>query len=485
MKKNITLISLMLGVMLIGGINAVSWGVEFTSPLEYANVSNELIVEWTSNYNVEGLYLQYKQDDNCEISGTWIYLDGPIISTQKDFEWDTNEIEDGLYCLRIGEGGDVYDTSGPFTIDNTDPEADFDVSGILISYETVEFDASESTDNVIEGIEGSGIASYDWDFDDRTDDGTKELDKHTYCEDGTYHVTLTVTDNAGNIGTYSEDVIIEEIPLENKGEPYIYETGILDITGVLLNEEFDTGLTGVTCTVLPISDGIEKIAVSNDGSDCTIDGTNDIPYTERGVHEIIIKATYGTEIKYYSVEITVYTWWIPLAEEWNLISIPMMPEDTRIKSVFGEIQENIVDNGDYTLFQYDGVKEKWFKAKPTSSWTGDLDYIIPGYGYWIKMENPDILKGFGDITPKINGPLLGVEIANGWNLIGHYGLKDLKINQTLSSLIIGETKYYNTVVTKTTDLIKRYEGFWMTAKFLPYEGTSYTPSQDAIDSVLL
>ena len=64
---------------------------------------------------------------------------------------------------------------------------------------TVQFDASQSTDN-------RGMASYSWDFGDSTPAGTEVMPPaHTYTEIGSYIVVLTVTDYWGNIG---HDVVV-------------------------------------------------------------------------------------------------------------------------------------------------------------------------------------------------------------------------------------------------------------------------------------
>ncbi len=461
-----------------------SAGISFVTPSS-GNYSGDIDVEWTNSGSFTGLILQVKAD-TCSETGDWINFDPEdeteyVLDTEEYlYEYDTH----GDACLRIKEGSTTYAFVGIF-IDNEDPDANFDWSPVdTMVFEDVDFDASDSDDNG-----GSGIANYTWDFGDgETETNSVSTTTHVYDEADTYEVSLTVTDNAGNQDTTSHEIEIEDI--ETETETFEYEAGILGITGYQLDEEFDTGLPGTSliCSVVPTSDEITNVAVSQSGSDCTIIETPNIPYNERGVHEIIIKATEGSEIKYYSVTITVYTWWIDLEEGWNLISIPMMPEDTSIDSVLGGIQENIVDNGENTIFQYDaayGSSGKWYKAKPTSTWTGTLDDIVPGYGYWIKMANDDaILKGFGDIAPTMGGPLLSVDVVNGWNLIGYYGLGTSSIYYALSSLRLGiTTRYYDTVFTTTSNM-KTGVGYWMTAKFIPNGETGYTPSQRALNSVL-
>jgi predicted secreted protein with PEFG-CTERM motif len=73
---------------------------------------------------------------------------------------------------------------------------------------TVNFNASNSTDNI-------GIVSYAWNFGDDTT-GTGISATHVYSNSGTYNVSLTVEDAAGNRDTQSVTVtvlyVIPEFP---------------------------------------------------------------------------------------------------------------------------------------------------------------------------------------------------------------------------------------------------------------------------------
>jgi parallel beta-helix repeat protein len=94
--------------------------------------------------------------------------------------------------------------SQPFTdtiiLDVTQPVAEAGEDQTVNVNEDVNFDAGASTDNI-------GIASYVWDFGD----GTAETGKtatHRYKKPGTYTVTLTVTDFAGNKATDTVTIIV-------------------------------------------------------------------------------------------------------------------------------------------------------------------------------------------------------------------------------------------------------------------------------------
>jgi lysophospholipase L1-like esterase len=62
------------------------------------------------------------------------------------------------------------------------------------------FDASGSSDD-------NGVVSYGWAFGD-TATGSGQTTGHTYASDGTYSVTLTVTDTGGQTDSISHDVVV-------------------------------------------------------------------------------------------------------------------------------------------------------------------------------------------------------------------------------------------------------------------------------------
>lgn len=81
--------------------------------------------------------------------------------------------------------------------------------------------ASETSDLTV-SLDGSGshdpdgsVVRYDWDLGDGTQ-RSGQLLQHTYAEPGTYHVTLTVTDDAGAIGTAEADVTVKAPPTETR-----------------------------------------------------------------------------------------------------------------------------------------------------------------------------------------------------------------------------------------------------------------------------
>lgn len=103
----------------------------------------------------------------------------------------------GVYIITLtvkdAAGNEATDNVTVTVRDVTNPIADAGQDQTLPAGTTVSFDATSSTDNV-------GIVSYEWNFGDNTT-GNGEKTTHTYPNEGTYKVTLTVKDAAGNSAT--------------------------------------------------------------------------------------------------------------------------------------------------------------------------------------------------------------------------------------------------------------------------------------------
>jgi hypothetical protein len=115
-------------------------------------------------------------------------------STTKTWALTTGDGAKTIYVQFMDNAGLISSTyQGTITLDITNPTANAGQNQTVNVGATVNFDASDSTDNV-------GIISYQWDFGDETT-GTGKTTTHTYANSGTYTVTLTVKDAAGNTNT--------------------------------------------------------------------------------------------------------------------------------------------------------------------------------------------------------------------------------------------------------------------------------------------
>lgn len=170
--------------------------------------------------------------------------DGTLVDYSWDFGDGTTDVgatvshtyqSTGTYTVTLTVTDDAGDsdtatTEATIGAGNQAPTADAGGPYSGTSDVEVAFDGSASSD-----ADGS-IVSYDWDFGDGTT-GTGETTGHTYASQGTYNVSLTVTDDSGASDSASTTVSIDsanQAPTANAGGPYTANAGdslVFDGTG--------------------------------------------------------------------------------------------------------------------------------------------------------------------------------------------------------------------------------------------------------------
>ena len=250
------------------------------------NSSGNTITDNTISNNDLGIHLAHS-------SGNTIYHNNFIDNTQQllNYEssntWDNGAGEGNYWSDYTGKddgsgdrvaGDGVGDTLLPHQgvdyhpliyiwPDTTPPVADAGSDQTITEDTAVNLDGSGSSDN-------AGVFSYEWDFGDGTT-GTGATITHTYVDPGTYSVTLTVRDKAGNNATDSATITVlrdtdsdgtpdvTDTDDDNDGMPDVWETeNGLDplIKDASLDPDND-GLTNLkeylrgTNPLLPDSDG--------------------------------------------------------------------------------------------------------------------------------------------------------------------------------------------------------------------------------------
>jgi len=145
--------------------------------------------------------------DNIGITAyTWTFTDvttKTLTGEKPTYTFNTP----GVYTITLNvtdvTGNWATDTIVITVADVTKPVANAGQDKTINVDTIVSFDASGSTDNV-------GIVSYEWAFGDGTN-GTGATTTHTYTKPGTYTVTLTVRDKAGNSATDRMTVTVQEV----------------------------------------------------------------------------------------------------------------------------------------------------------------------------------------------------------------------------------------------------------------------------------
>ena len=125
---------------------------------------------------------------------------------------------------------------------------------------------------------------------------------------------------------------------------------------------------------------------------------------------------------------------------WNLISIPLVLDNTSINAVFPDASDGDV------LYAKEGV---WITATYYSGygWDGDLETVVPDKGYWYGAN--------AAYTATIEGTKAGtrnVSITTGWNLVGYTRLNEAGIDDLIQNVSDGDVLYSK-------------EGVWITATY--------------------
>ncbi|MFQ6126908.1 MAG: PKD domain-containing protein [Candidatus Heimdallarchaeota archaeon] len=147
--------------------------------------------------------------DNVGITNyTWTFMDvtsKTLTGVNPTYTFSTP----GTYTVALkvtdAAGNHATDTVTIKVLDVTKPVANAGPDQTVEIGTTVAFNAGGSSDNV-------AVVRYEWDFGDGTT-GTGITTTHTYTEPGTYAVTLTVEDAAGNSDT--DSVVVTVLPVSS------------------------------------------------------------------------------------------------------------------------------------------------------------------------------------------------------------------------------------------------------------------------------
>ncbi len=109
------------------------------------------------------------------------------------------------------------------------------------------------------------------------------------------------------------------------------------------------------------------------------------------------------------------SFYIPLNDKWNLISVPVNLLSSDVEEVFNDTPnlEGVwaYENGEWKVY----VPEVG----------GNLDDIVPGHGYWVKTSGESSILIGGELFSEAETPS-SFDLDKGWNLIGYYGVASPK-----------------------------------------------------------
>jgi hypothetical protein len=165
------------------------------------------------------------------------------------------------------------------------------------------------------------------------------------------------------------------------------------------------------------------------------DGTGDIVVPDMRTTTSLV-VTGGDADKFYTIEFSLSeTASISLVEGWNLVSLPVTPDDSKRSSIFPDA--DVVYRFDQT---YIVVNED--------------DDMEPGIGYWVKMPAAQTYQITGQAYDSHTG-----SIAAGWHLMGATNADDVTPSTTPADQITVmygfDSAYY------VTSTLSAGNGYWV------------------------
>jgi len=249
----------------------------FTESAETAHIDETITFNATESYDPDGSIVKYSWDfgDGKTATGVTVshaYADNGFYSVTLTVT-DNDGATDSAHATKI--------------VMNSPPVASFtETAEIVDTDETISFDASESSDP--DGI----IVTYSWDFGDGNTATGVEVD-HAYEDDGTYTVTLIVTDNDGATDTAKATKTVnnrspiasftESAETVSSGESIYFDASeSSDPDGIIVTYSWDFGdgntATGVTADHAYEDAGVYTVTltvVDDDGATGSATATKD------------------------------------------------------------------------------------------------------------------------------------------------------------------------------------------------------------------
>ncbi len=144
---------------------------------------------------------------------------------------------------------------------------------------------------------------------------------------------------------------------------------------------------------------------------------------------------------------------VPLNKGWNLVSLPLVPNNNDIKSILAPL----LSTGEVTVvWTYAGTPRAWQFFQPPA--LGTLKTMQDGNGYWIKMTTADTMLVGGNVIPPGMAPSTYSLLA-GWNLVGFKPQPTLQ-NETVGQFLLSISGSYDSNHVWNWD---NYAGAWIKA----------------------
>ncbi len=375
------------------------WAEDTTFTRFYAPVLNPIGNKDTA---VEGSFLTFTitatddDEDSLTYSASGLPTGASFNIDTQVFSWTpTDDDTDPVVTFTVGDGYMEDSEDVTITVSNADPVVETGVDQTADEGELVTIGPT-FTDA---GSADTHTATVNWGDESSVDNlgsvTSPITNTHIYSDDGSYIVTVTVTDDDGGIGSDTLTVIVNNVaPVVDAGA----DQDILVVDTVTLTSSFDDVGVGDTHTVIINWDDGNIDDLGTVTSPISFPHT----YTDNGVYTVTVTVTDndldgGSD----TLTVTVSDLVLDLVSGWNLISVP----------------KTLVDN---SLFG----TEVWSYNTPGNSWGTPIG-IDPGIGYWIQSGGEEVPINYEECgLPGGCLPSVTRTFYAGWNLIGHMSMED-------------------------------------------------------------
>jgi len=140
------------------------------------------------------------------------------------------------------------------------------------------------------------------------------------------------------------------------------------------------------------------------------------------------KGNLATETFMLEVTTKLTGYYVDLEEEWNLFSLPLIPDDASIEVILADVMENVSIVWSYT----DGEWLSYIPGLPEGY--NELTTMEDGIGYWIQMTTAGTLAVSGIELPGPGEFLPVYDVYDGWNLIGFKSVDSMDIDHYLTTI---------------------------------------------------
>ena len=460
-------------------------------PTAYAG-SDQTIAEGNT-INVTGSYDDVPEDQVTSYEWDFSY-DGSTFNVDATTLSATSPIymDDGKYVVAFR----VYDEDGyspisTFILTVTDKAPTADAGSDMTKWEAENFvlDGSLSTSYPDE------IVSYKW-YNGISLIGEDETLEYHFDQDGVYTIKLVVTDDDGST---DEDEVVVTV----KNYLPVFTNLDADVNIVVDHElEYDVDFSDMSPED---SHGFGLVSAPYGAYINPSSGMISWSPTNTGIYTFNVSLNDETDTVYGILTVHVYDYAIPLNAGWNLISIPLVPEedDLSVDAVFGSLAPHVLKIWSYTYDEASNsnVWEYTEYDNDTEIWSDPDFKIIPGYGYYVLMDdsydisiacyqneeesdyqlflNGDMSYYIGENNSEDTSPVFGmppsvVLATDSWNLIGVFGLESQNLYhglESLSSYLVG-MPYYDILYDEdgySPSYLQSKEGYWLSMKLIAGE----------------